>query len=192
MAGSRKEILIAGFGGQGIILAGVILGRAIALYEGRNAIQIQSYGPEARGGACRSEVVISDEEIDYPMVTKPDVFVAMSQEAFDRYMGRLKPEGTLIVDSSIVRFDEGKIPPRAYLVPATLAADGLGRRIVANVVMLGAFGGLTGLVSKRALERSLRDTAPKGTEELNLRALAKGFEIAEGLRKQDLQGLSGH
>lgn len=183
MPEGRTEILIAGFGGQGIILAGVILGRAIALYEGKNAIQIQSYGPEARGGACRSEVVVSDGEIDYPMVIRPDVFVAMSQEAFDRYIGRLKPEGTLIVDSSLVRFDEGEIRPRAYRVPATLAADELGRRVVANVVMLGALGGLTGLVSKGALERSVRDTAPKGTEELNLRALGRGFEIAEGLRK---------
>jgi 2-oxoglutarate ferredoxin oxidoreductase subunit gamma len=182
MPGSRTEVLIAGFGGQGIILAGVILGRAIALYEGRNAIQIQSYGPEARGGACRSEVVISDEEIDYPMVTKPDVFVAMSQEAFDRYIGRLKADGVLIADSSLVRFDEAKVRSRSYRVPATLAADELGRRVVANVVMLGALGGITGLASRESLRRSVMDMAPKGTEELNLKALERGFEIAEGLR----------
>jgi len=182
MPGSRTEVLIAGFGGQGIILSGVILGRAVALYEGKNAIQIQSYGPEARGGACRSEVVISDEEIDYPMVTSPDVFVAMSQEAFERYVGRLKAGGALITDSSLVRLDEGKVQSKAYPIPATLAADELGRRVVANVVMLGAFGGITGLVSRRSLERSVRDSAPRGTEELNLRALERGFEIAEGLR----------
>ncbi|MEM2226722.1 MAG: 2-oxoacid:acceptor oxidoreductase family protein [Candidatus Bathyarchaeia archaeon] len=178
----RLEIRLAGFGGQGIILAGLLLARAAALYDGKRAVQSQSYGAEARGGACKSEVVISDERIDYPLVIMPDALLAMSQQAFDKYAMDLKPNGILLADSDLVR--EGKLGSgiRFFKIPATKIAEGLGNRIVATMVALGALVGLTGAVSREAMEASVRDGAPRGTEGINLAALREGFEFSKGLR----------
>ncbi len=171
----RVEVRFSGFGGQGIVTAGIILGRAASIYQGLHAVQTQSYGPEARGGASRSEVVISDSEILYPKVTKPDVFVVMSGEAMQKYIRDVGRGCTVIYDSSLI-----KTPPergRAYPVPATmLAKRELGRTIVANIIMLGALSAITGIVDGEALERAVLDTVPKGTEELNLRALRLGLQ----------------
>jgi len=179
--GDRYEMRLAGAGGQGMILAGLILAEAAALYEGKNVAQAQSYGPEARGGASRSEVVISESEIDYPRVTSADLLLCMSQEACDKYAHALKEDGLLIVDSVNV----SRVPaPRALRVPITkIAEEATGRRLAANMVALGLIVGLTGVVSRKAIETIVAARAPEGTKEMNLKALAAGFEKAEEIRR---------
>jgi 2-oxoglutarate ferredoxin oxidoreductase subunit gamma len=164
-----------------LILAGLILADAAVTYDGKNACQTQSYGAEARGGASKSEVVIDTEEIDYPKVIAADVLLAMSQEACDRYWGELKPDGLLIVDSVHVK----RMPmSRACRVAITgIAEQTTGRTITANMVGLGLLAGLTGAVSRKALEGAIRDRAPAGTAEINVKALAAGFAAAEGWRE---------
>ncbi|MCG2770298.1 MAG: 2-oxoacid:acceptor oxidoreductase family protein [Chloroflexota bacterium] len=175
----QYEVRLAGAGGQGLLLAGLILAEAAAIYDGKNAAQTQSYGPEARGGASRSEVIISDEEIDYPKVTESDLLLALSQEACDKYVRDLKRDGVLIVDTTHVHH----VPSvRAYKLPITrIAEEATGRRITANIVALGVIVSLTKIVSRRAIEAAVSDRVPKGTQELNLKALAAGFEAAKGL-----------
>jgi 2-oxoglutarate ferredoxin oxidoreductase subunit gamma len=177
--GDRFEIRLAGAGGQGMILAGLILAEAAAIYDDKNAIQTQSYGPEARGGASGSEVVISEDRIHYPKVMAPDVLLAMSQEACDKFFYSLKPEGLLIVDAGFVE----RVPTsRAIVLPITeIAREATGRAITANIVALGLIGGLTGIISREALEKAVSAHVPKGTTELNLRAVAAGWEKAEEL-----------
>lgn len=179
---ARYEIRLAGEGGQGMILAGLILAEAAVMYDQKNACHTQSYGPEARGGASKSEVVIDTEEIDYPKVIAADVLLAMSQEGCDKYYHDLKRDGTLIVDSVNVR----RVPTsRAYSVPiAAIAEQTTGRSITANVVGLGLLVGLTGVVSREALRSAVAARAPRGTEELNLQALAAGFDAADELLKE--------
>ncbi len=180
----RKEIRFGGFGGQGIVTAGIILARAAALHDNLNALQTQSYGPEARGGASKSEVIISDSEIYYPKVQKPDIFVCMSQQALDKYLKDLR--GVLIYDGSLIK----KVPEgvKAYSIPATmLAKRELGKTIVANIIMLGALAEITEVVSRDALKKAVLESVPKGTEELNIKALEIGFE--EG--RKALEGENG-
>ena len=179
--GKRYEIRLAGAGGHGMILAGLILAEAAAIYDGKNASQSQSYGAEARGGASQAEVIISDDEIIYPEVTQADLLLCMSQEACDKYSHELKEDGVLIVDSINVE----RVPTdRAYRVPITrIAEEATGRRITANMVALGLVVGLTGMVSRMAIEAAVSARAPKGTEEMNLKALAAGLGKAEGLKR---------
>jgi 2-oxoglutarate ferredoxin oxidoreductase subunit gamma len=165
----RKEIQLAGFGGQGIVLSGLILGEA-AILDGLNAVQTQSYGPESRGGAARADVIISDSPIDYPKVVAPDILVALSQPAYDKYRADVGKKAMVIIDSDLVESDE-----TALCVPFSKLADELGRRIVANVIMLGTLARVSGCVSRESLEQAVLKNIPKGTEELNLRALAAGF-----------------
>jgi 2-oxoglutarate ferredoxin oxidoreductase subunit gamma len=178
----RSEIRLAGEGGQGMILAGIILAEAAAIYDNKYAIQTQSYGPEARGGASKAEVVIAQGEIDHPEVISADVLVAMSQEACDKYSGNLKKDGLLIVDEEKV----GRVHSnRALKVPITrLALERSGKTITANVVALGVLVGLTGVVSRQAIEKAVAARAPKGTEEMNRNALQAGFEAAEAAKKR--------
>ena len=183
----RTEIRLAGEGGQGMILAGIILAEAAAMHDDKYAVQTQSYGPEARGGASKAEVIIDSDEIDYPEVINADVLVALSQEACDKYAANLKKDGLLIVDSEKV----GRVPfSSAVKVPISrLALEATGKTITANVVALGLLVGLTGVVSPQALEKAVVARAPKGTEEFNRVALAKGFEAArESQRKNRLLG----
>ncbi len=168
---------IAGFGGQGVILSGLILAVAAGIHEGKEVAQTQSYGPESRGGACRAEVVISDEEIDYIKPMDPDLLVAMSQPALDRYIGDVdRKRAAVLVDSSLV----ASIPEgiaHLYPLPMTdIAEFRLGKKIVANLVMLGALSAITGLVSYEALVEAVKQTVPRKTVELNLAALKEGFE----------------
>jgi len=180
----KKEIRIAGFGGQGVVLSGVILGRAAVLYDRKKAVQTQSYGAEARGGAARSEVIISDESIDYPKVINPDILVAMSQRALDRYVKDLKSKGILIVDSDLVEnLPEDKDFSLYRISASQIASTEFGRTIVANMIMLGFLVSLTGVVSLEALKKSVKESVPKGTEDINLRALEKGEEIAKQMKK---------
>jgi 2-oxoglutarate ferredoxin oxidoreductase subunit gamma len=175
----RIEIRLAGEGGQGMILAGIILAEAAAIYDGKNAIQTQSYGPEARGGASKAEVIISQGEIDFPEVISADVLVALSQEACDKYASSLKKTGLLIVDVDRV----GRIPvTSAIKLPITrLAVDATGKPITANVVALGVLVGLTRVVSPQAIEKAVLGRAPKGTEELNRAALAAGLAATQAI-----------
>ena len=179
---NRKEIRLAGEGGQGMILAGIILAEAAAIYDNKNATQTQSYGPEARGGASKAEVVIDQGEIDHPEVILADVLVAMSQEACDKYAGNLKKDGILIVDQERV----GRVPSsRAIRVPITrLAQESSGKSITANVVVLGVLVGLTGIVSRQAIIQAVAARAPKGTEEMNRAALSAGFAAADLVSKK--------
>jgi 2-oxoglutarate ferredoxin oxidoreductase subunit gamma len=176
----RYEVRLAGTGGQGAILAGIILADA-AIRDGKNAVQTQSYGPEARGGASRSEVVISDGEIDYPKVLEPDITLCMSQEACDRYSGQMRKDGLLILDTDHVN----RAPTtRAVRIPLTsLARDATDRTITANVVGLGLLVALTKIVSRASLEQAVEARAPAGTEAINLKALAAGYEAVQQVQR---------
>lgn len=173
----RMEVRLAGSGGQGLILAGLVLAEAAGLHDGRSVAMGQSYGPEARGGASKAEVIISDQDIDYPLATKVDLFLALTQEAADAYSWDLKPGAWIVVDSDLVSH-----PPssRAVSLPFTATArDKLHKPMVANVVALGALTQLTGVVSRRALEKALLARVPKGTENLNKKALAEGMKMVK-------------
>ena len=177
---ARFEIRLAGTGGQGMILAGLILAEAAVVHDGKYACQTQSYGPEARGGASKSEVIIDTEEIDFPKVMAADALLAMSQEAVDKYYHDLKRDGLLVVDSVHVQ----RVPTsRAHQVPITaIAEETTGRSITANMVGLGLVCGLTDVVSREALEAAISARAPAGTGDINLAAVAAGYAKAAELR----------
>lgn len=170
----RVEVRISGLGGQGVVLAGVILGRA-AVYDGRYAVQTQSYGAEARGSAVKSEVIISDEKINFPKVRKCDILVAMSQSALDTHFKDLKENGILLVDGDLVK-RVPKIEANVFRIPATkIAETELKSRIYANVVMLGALTKITRIVSKDIVEKAIADSVPQETKENNLNGFKKGY-----------------
>ncbi len=177
----RYEIRLAGSGGQGLILAGKILAEAAAIYDDRNATQSQSYGPEARGGASKSEVIISDDEIDYPKVTEVDLFLALTQESCDSYHSDLKSDGIMLIDEGYVnRIPEGSF--KVYKVPITdLATKEIGHRTVTNIVALGIVVALSKVVSVAAAESAILSRVPKGTEEMNKKAFQVGLEAAKSL-----------
>jgi 2-oxoglutarate ferredoxin oxidoreductase subunit gamma len=177
----RVEVRFAGFGGQGIIKSGIIVAAAASIHAGKNSVQTQSYGPESRGGACKSEVVISEEEIDFPKVVQPDVVILMSQHAYNEYAADVKPNGTVIIDPDMIPTEKNLENARVFRVPATKIAEELGRRIVANIVMLGALVAITRLLDENAVKESIRENIPKGTEELNLTAFEKGYEYGKTL-----------
>ncbi|WP_425060001.1 Pyruvate synthase subunit PorC [Sporomusa carbonis] len=168
------EFRLSGSGGQGLILAGIILAEA-AIGDDKEAVQSQSYGPEARGGSSKSEVIISEEPIQYPKVINPDFVLAMTQEALNKYGGDLKEDGVLLVDSTFVK----EVPDtfrHVYSVPITkIAKEQLGRELFANIIALGSVAKLTRAVSSGALERAVLARVPKGTEEANKLALELGF-----------------
>ena len=180
---ARTEIRLAGEGGQGMILAGIILAEAAAIYDGKMAVQTQSYGPEARGGASKSEVVIAAGEIDHPEVLSADVVVTLSQEAYDKYAASVKPGGLLIVDGDAVQ--KIRVPGAIKIPISRLAFEKTGKAITANTVALGVLVGLTGVVSRAALEKAVTARAPRGTEEMNRKALEAGFEAAKMVRDAD-------
>ncbi|HOV91397.1 MAG TPA: 2-oxoacid:acceptor oxidoreductase family protein [Syntrophorhabdaceae bacterium] len=182
--GFRYDIRLSGSGGQGIILMGIILAEAAGIYDGRFVAQTQSYGPEARGGSSKAEVVISDTEIDYPKAMKLDVLLAMNQKSCDDYYMDLKPEGILIVDSTFVK----QIPiQRAFQVPFTkIARERFGKEMVSNIIALGAITKLTELVSPKAMEKAVLARVPKGTEKLNRDALSAGMAAAVKTKKNIL------
>lgn len=175
----RKEIRITGFGGQGVILAGYILGKAAAVYDKKASTMVQSYGPEARGSACAAQVVISDEKIHDPYVRKQEIMAALSQEGFDIYVDQNEKGGTILYDRDLV--DIAGIAENGGLlasVPATRTAEEMGRRMAANIVMLGFLTGCTGVVSPNAMKEAVRTSVPRGTEEFNLAALERGMAYA--------------
>jgi 2-oxoglutarate ferredoxin oxidoreductase subunit gamma len=169
------EIRVAGFGGQGVILSAIVLGKAASIYENGFATMTQNFGPEARGGACSAQLVLSDAPVLYPYVTRPDIMVIMSQEAYNRFADELKPEGLLIVEEDLVRVSDLKGDPRVYSVPATRFAEELGKRMVLNSVMVGFFTAVTQLLSADAVRKAVADSVPPSFRELNLKAFEKGF-----------------
>jgi 2-oxoglutarate ferredoxin oxidoreductase subunit gamma len=180
MAGESEynEIIITGFGGQGIILSGNILGKAATLFEKKNATLIQSYGPEARGGACAAQVVVSTEAIEYPYIEKPRIIICMSQEGFNINAPKLLEGGQLFTDSGLVKVDPSVIPKdvKTYSIPATEFAEEMGVKMMANIIMLSFAISVTGLVSYDSLRQTIEISVPKGTEGKNLAGMEKGFQ----------------
>jgi 2-oxoglutarate ferredoxin oxidoreductase subunit gamma len=173
---ARQEIRFAGFGGQGLLLAGILLGKTAALYAGKQAAQTQSYGTEARGGASQCNVVMDDKEITYVGVVNPDIFVVMSQEAYDKLIGEVQKKGRVFYDSDLVKIRENP-DLQQIAVPSTSTAKKLGRQMVANVVMLGAMIEGTKIVDANLAKECLRKSVPSGTEELNLKAFEAGCSL---------------
>lgn len=170
------EIRIAGFGGQGVILSAVVLGKAASIYENGFATMTQNFGPEARGGACSAQLVVSDTPVLYPYVTQPDIMVILSQEAYNRFAHELKPGGTLIIEEDLVRVSNLNRDKRIYSIPATRFAEELGKRMVLNSVMVGFFTAVTNLLSADAVRKAVADSVPPAFRELNLKAFERGFK----------------
>jgi 2-oxoglutarate ferredoxin oxidoreductase subunit gamma len=170
------EIRIAGFGGQGVILATHILGRAAAVHENRFATMTQSYGPEARGGAASAALIVSDEPVLFPYVARPDILVVMSQEAYTRFTPEVKPGGFLLVEEDLVRLDRKAQGLKIYGIPATRFAEELGKKMVLNVIMTGFLCAITGAVGRDAARTAVEESVPARFRELNLQAFDKGFD----------------
>ena len=173
---AKTEIKIGGFGGQGVILTGYIIGKAASIYDDKYATMTQAFGPEARGSACSSQVIVSDDVIRYPYVKKPQVMVIMSQEAFTKFSPELDPNGMMLIEEDLV--DPTGLPDsvKLYTIPATRIAEELGRKIVLNMVMAGFFAAISGLIAKDAVRKAVEVTVPKGTEALNLKAFDRGYD----------------
>jgi 2-oxoglutarate ferredoxin oxidoreductase subunit gamma len=171
---ARQEIIITGFGGQGIVLAGRVLGQAAVIGDHKHSTLVQSYGPEARGGACSAQVIISDGSIHYPHVRQPDILVCMSQAGFDKFIGQLKKDGTLLIDQDLVQ--PGRIESALFSIPSTRLAEELGRKMMANIIMFGFFTAITKAVSLEAARSTVFESVPKGTEEINVTAFNKGYD----------------
>ena len=172
---SRTEIRITGFGGQGVVLAAYVTGRACAVHSGLHATMMQSFGPEARGSACSATLVISDCEVLYPYTKRPDILVAMSADGYEKYRDNLKDDGVLIYEKDLVQpvSREGQI---LYGIPSTRIAETLGRALVQNMAMLGFFAAVTRIISREAMRTAVKESAPAGTEELNLKAFDAGWD----------------
>jgi 2-oxoglutarate ferredoxin oxidoreductase subunit gamma len=179
---STTEIKIGGLGGQGVILSGMIIGRGASIYDGMHATLTQSFGPEARGSACSAQIIVSDEPIQYPYVTRPDILVLMSQEAYNRFAPGLSPTGLLLHEADLIQIqgDLGKDIAR-YSIPATRIAEELQRRVVLNIVMVGFFAAATSVVRTDALRQSVEASVPPGTEDLNLSAFDRGYTYGREL-----------
>jgi 2-oxoglutarate ferredoxin oxidoreductase subunit gamma len=172
----RKEIKISGFGGQGVVLAGYILGKCMSLHEGLEAVMTQAYGPEARGGASSANIVVADDPIDFPFVQQADILVALSQEAYTKFRPQTKPDALCLIDEALVTpFDDDQ----PLKIPATNLAEELGRRIVANVVMLGFFTASTDLVKRQSMEETIKSTVKEKTIALNMKAFETGYQYAK-------------
>jgi len=180
----RIEICLSGSGGQGLILAGIILAEAAGIYDEKEAVQTQSYGPEARGGASRSEVVISENTIDYPKVMKSDILLALTQTACDKYIKNLSEDGILLADSDLVT-NIPSVSNKIYLFPiAETAQEKIGTKLVTNIISLGIIIGLTKIVSKEAIQKAVSSRVPAKAIEINKKALLLGFDIAQNIEKK--------
>jgi len=186
------EIRIAGFGGQGVILSAIVLGKAASIHQGEYATMTQNFGPEARGGACSAQLMLSDQPVLYPYVTQPDVLVVMSQEAYTKFAPELKDGGTLLIERDLVRVTETSAQTRIYSIPATRIAEELGKRMVLNIVMVGFFAAVTQLLKPDAVRNAIADSVPSSFRDLNLKAFDKGYEygqaaLAAGPERPDLE-----
>lgn len=173
------EIRIAGFGGQGVILSAQVLGKAASIYQGDYATMTQNFGPEARGGACSAQLVLSDKPVLYPYVTQPDVVVIMSQEAYGKFGHDLKRGGTLLIERDLVRVTDLPADTRVYSIPATRLAEELGKRMVLNIVMVGFFTAITDAIDPEAVREAVADSVPASFRDLNLKAFNKGYDYGK-------------
>jgi len=192
---NRTEIRITGFGGQGVVLAGHIIGHACAVNGGKHATMIQSFGPEARGSACSTTLAVSDTEVLYPYIGRPDIFVVMSGEGYDKYRDELKDDGILVYEKDLVTVRE-KEGQESYGVSSTRIAEEIGRAIVQNIVMLGFFAAATGIVPVETMRQAVEESVPKGTEALNLRAFDAGVaafneSYAKGVKAEEAAPVGG-
>lgn len=170
------EIRIAGFGGQGVILSAIVIGKATSIVEGHHATMTQNFGPEARGGACSAQLVLSDQPVLYPYVTNPDILVVMSQEAYAKFAPELRPGGLMLIEQDLVRVSNIPVGTRIYGIPATRIAEEIGKRMVLNIVMTGFFGAVTGLLQRDSLRKAVESSVPAAFRELNLKAYDRGFD----------------
>ncbi len=175
----NKELRFTGFGGQGIILAGYITGKAAAIYADLHATLTQNYGPESRGGASSAQLIISDEPIFYPNITHPDILVAMSQEGYSKYKDELRPGGVILIDEDLVKISETKTGVKIVKVPATRLAEQLGKKMAANIVMLGFMDGQTKILPRKAIEDAIKTSVPLASIELNMQAFDMGFKYKD-------------
>jgi len=170
------EIRFSGFGGQGIIRCALIAGKALSLYGNKFATMNQSFGPEARGSACSSQLIVSDDRVLYPYITVPEILVSMSQEAYDKYASDLKDDGFLIIDQDLVKSKPPRKNIKFYSVPATRFAEQLGNRIIANLVMMGFFTAITKITTSEVMKKGIPGLVPGRFLKLNLKAFDKGYE----------------
>jgi 2-oxoglutarate ferredoxin oxidoreductase subunit gamma len=180
---ARTEIKIGGFGGQGVILSGYIIGRAASIYDNKFATMIQAFGPEARGSSASAELIISDETITYPYITVPNLMVLMSQEAYTKFSSELVMGGTLITEEELVTPNNLRKDVKHYSIPATRFAEELGKKMVLNIVMMGFTTAISNVVNEQAMIEAVKVSVPKGTEELNLKAFQKGYEYGQKILK---------
>jgi len=175
---SRTEICLGGLGGQGVVMSGYVIGRACAVNAGQHATMIQSFGPEARGSSCSATVAVSDAEILYPYVHNPDILVVMSAEGYEKFSGSMKAGGILIYEKDLVHptLTEGQL---AYGIPSTRIAESLGKTLVQNIVMVGYFTAVTKIIPREMMRTAVRESVPRGTEELNLMAFDAGYSYFE-------------
>ncbi len=183
---SEKTVIrFCGFGGQGIILSSVVFGRAAVEYGGKHGVQTQSFGSEARGGECKSELTLSDEHINSPIADMADILVAMSQQAYERYIDTLKKDGLLVIDPDMVKEIKDRKDVQRVEVPATkTASEKIKKQITANMVMLGFLQDFTGLISKENLKKAVKDSVPEKFLEANLKAVDEGIKISEGIKRE--------
>ncbi|MBI4810643.1 MAG: 2-oxoacid:acceptor oxidoreductase family protein [Ignavibacteriales bacterium] len=176
---ARTELKIGGFGGQGVILSGYIIGRAAAIYDNKHATMIQAFGPEARGSACSAQVIVAPEEIAYPYITSPQIMIVMSQEAYTKFTPELAQGGILITEEELVQPYNLRKDLKHFSIPATRIAEELGKKMVLNIVMMGFMTAITGIVDPEAMRKAVKASVPKGTEDLNLNAFNKGYEYGK-------------
>ncbi|OGB60347.1 MAG: pyruvate ferredoxin oxidoreductase [Caldithrix sp. RBG_13_44_9] len=175
------EIRIAGFGGQGIIMAGYIIGKAAAIYDNKHSTLIQSFGPEARGSSCSAQVIISETQILYPYLIRPDISILLSRDSYEKFNGELKDGGIMLIEKDLVQLQEHSKNISIYDIPATRLAEEMGRKIVTNIIMVGFFAACTQITSYEASKKAVESSVPPGTEALNLKAFETGFEYGNKL-----------
>ena len=180
-----SEIRFSGFGGQGIIRCGLIAGKALSLFDNKQATMTQSFGPEARGSACSSQLVVSDDRVLYPYISVPEILVSMSQEAYEKYEPELRDDGILLIDKDLVKLKPPREKIKTYSIPSTRFAEELGNRIIANLVMLGFFTAITRIVSPEAMKKALPGLVPGRFLELNKKAFDKGYEYGKKITTEE-------
>lgn len=183
------EIRFAGYGGQGIIRSGYIVGLAASLYDNKFATLTQDFGPESRGGACSAQVVVSQSRVLYPYITTPDVFVAMSQEGYNKFEAELSDQGSLLIDEDLVKTKSLRQKISLFAIPATRFAEEIGNRIIANVVMLGFFTSITNIVSYEAMKKAIPNSVPEKAVPINLKAFERGYEFGKQVLAKGSLGL---
>jgi 2-oxoglutarate ferredoxin oxidoreductase subunit gamma len=186
MAGKKYEIRVTGFGGQGVILCGYIIGNAAALFDKKFSVMTQDFGPEARGSACSAAVIIAPDSVEYPYITRTNVLLALSQDAFKKYIGEAEDDAMILYDSDLVKPEAFvKKTQKLFPIPATRIAEELGKKIVLNIVVMGFFAAVVPYLSTRAMRKAVLASIPKGTEEFNMKAFDEGFDYGVKLKRRN-------